>query len=963
MDIDDNDLLFTNQYIPQPNLEGEVSDEFNEEFKKYYKKTQQQKEAERASIRSIQKSQKSDLDEETDVNNLLTTNSFTNSQIQNVNNQTRGVNHRSVKEVVTYVSVDSRDRDKTLYLKPNNFKIFLGKTFHNVKRIRLASIEFPNTNAVINSSNNRIYWRNKEDIDNDIVDSVTKTYPVYSVQLRIGSYIASTLSTEMKNKLDLVKRRNKVGDYHYFTVDLDLDTDIVTFTSLTLSQLGNNPFSATKGTGIITVSHNSHGYSTGDSIYLIGTKTFVGIPSATLGGKQTITVLNPNSYQYEVNVKAGDTGTGGGNTVKAGKEAPFQLLFGENSNTVAQNIGFPLENSSTRIDMNIKSMQNVSMVEITLQTIHTFTNSYEFIGQTCDITGSGTIPNMDGTRAIAKIVNSTTLLVIITNKIDFETFNSGTLTFNGVAYNISTISNYTDTLLLTTYTEHNYTFTDIGSSITLYNTVSTPSFDGSNTIDTLLSNTQIVLLGNVLERVTSTVVGDSGSIPFHNPLTTFTFNITDIIPGTITTFVCPGHGLNAGDTVKFYNVYTAPSVLNKNSGVFTILSVPDSNSFTIDFQTTSFTADTITNGTAYIGVQVVQVTMPSHGFNKVISISNGYTPVIATSILNDTDYINYIYKAIIITSTPHRLADGTNVTIVGSNCTPTIDGNYTMTLIDNTSFEVTLPFDLTANGTNATITLAAMTANVTTLLPHGLSDGSKVRIMQTNSIPSLDSALSNNGAYVATVLSPTTFQITFGRTLQTPGTSGIIGMNHNFYLYSAVDVGGITSSILNGAKYTVRDIIDANQFTFNAGDYSSKAESGGGDNVYISSLFHGFSGVQQNTKNSLLNRSINLEGENYAFLCCPQLGTMMNTGDVTNIFGRITLDQSPGSMVFAFLSNPKEFDTVPLDKLSELEFSVVNHNGSLYEFSDLDFGFCLEITEVVDYTESFNYSSRRGVNM
>jgi hypothetical protein len=87
----------------------------------------------------------------------------------------------------------------------------------------------------------------------------------------------------------------------------------------------------------------------------------------------------------------------------------------------------------------------------------------------------------------------------------------------------------------------------------------------------------------------------------------------------------------------------------------------------------------------------------------------------------------------------------------------------------------------------------------------------------------------------------------------------------------------------------------------------------------------------------------------------------MNTGRVSNVFARITLDQSPGNIVFSFLSNPKMFDTVPLDLLSELEFSIVNHDGTLYDFNDLDFSFCLEITEVIDTTDTFNISSKRGV--
>jgi len=87
----------------------------------------------------------------------------------------------------------------------------------------------------------------------------------------------------------------------------------------------------------------------------------------------------------------------------------------------------------------------------------------------------------------------------------------------------------------------------------------------------------------------------------------------------------------------------------------------------------------------------------------------------------------------------------------------------------------------------------------------------------------------------------------------------------------------------------------------------------------------------------------------------------MNTGDVKNVFARVILDQSPGSMVFSYLSNPKIFDKTPLDKLDELEISIQNYDGTFYEFNDLDYSFTLQITENIDVTDSFNVSSKRGI--
>lgn len=863
MDIDENDLLFTNTFIKEPELSTEIPKEFNDEFSKYYKEQQE-----------LQYNNKL-------KNSLNDTTNFFEDDDEVIEPRPESLFKRRAKEVKTYVSIDSRDRDKLLYTKPSHFKMFLGKTFYNVKTVKLASVEFPNTNAVINSTNNNIYWRNQEDIDDDIIDNITKTYPVYNVALRIGSYISSTLTTEMSTKLASIKRRNKTGDFHYFIIDLDNDTDIVTFTSLILTQLPNNPISVTTGLGLITVSAPNHGYSTGDIIYIVGVKNIAGISSSVINGPQTISVLNTNTIQFEVNVKAGETSNGGGNTVETGRKAPFQLLFGENSYTVAQNIGYPLENSSQRIDTSIQAMSNFYQVKITTLEPHNFQNTFEFIGQTCLINASGTTPTIDGNKIITGIVDSKSFLISVNTHIDFSIFNSGDVTFNFRTISIISSSNYDiDTVLVTTFTNHNYDPDDIGKKVTFYDTISKPTFNQENDIYSVLSDTLLVIPGTILDGgdVNVSIPGEGGTMPRHDPFITQTRIINTFTPGSISIIGCNNHGLSIGDRIKFYNIITSPSITSFNSGIFTVYSIPDSNTFTINFLTTSYDIDVLNKELAYIGLADVIVTFPYHLFNKITTI---------------------------------------------------------ISVVDTGGYNV----------------------EITTQLPHNLLDGNTVRVMETNTTPSID-----DGGYVIRYVDTDTFRIIFPGGITSSGTSGIIGMSNNFFIYGATSVGGIDATSLNKLKYNVKEIIDEHTFTFESISFASNALKGGGDNVFISSLNHGFSGVQTNTKNSLLNRSINLEGENYAFLCCPQLSTMRNTGYVENIFARITLDQSPGSMVFNFLSNPKEFDT-PINALSEIEFSIVNYDNTLYEFNDLDYSCCLEITEIIDTTESFNYSSRRGINV
>jgi len=888
MDIDENDLLYSNVFIPQPELNNEISNESNEEFKKFYKqeesfnKEKKLKDTlDRMSIRSLY------LNEDTDSNSILNSNRFNadNASIKSLNKSklSEALPSRRTKEIVTYVSVDSRDRDKLLYKTPSHFEIFLGKTFYNVKSIKLASVEFPNTNAVINSNNNKIYWRNLEDIKEDTINAITQTYPTYDVSLRIGSYISGSLQTEISNKLATIKRKDGNSDYHYFLVTLDVDTDIVTFTSLILSQLENNPIKTTINSTALRITAQNHGYENGEYIYLVGAKTLAGIPSTTINAKHKIALVDLNTFDIEINIKAGETLFGGGNTVKSGRIAPFQLLFGENSKTVAQNIGFPLENSSQLINTYIKSITNFYQAIITTKTPHLFQSNFDYIGKSCTFNGSGTVPTLDGgNKLITRIISSTSFAIQISNKLVATSYRTGQITFNGTTFDIESINNQTSsTILIETFTDHNYSLDDINTTITLYDTTTTPTIDGNHKIYQILDTKTFVIPGEIPsggEILTSVKPGNSGSIPRNKPLTTKTVKITNAIPGPKLYLTCPNHELQIGDTFMIYNLITTPPISNT---ILTVLTVPSSDTIVIDKPINYIDTVNIDSEIAYIGTGLFSVSFPNHGFNNIVSIQN-----------------------------------------------------------------TTLPIGQTAG--NLLI--------LQTQLPHNFTDGELVRISKTDCDPPID------GSYDVSYINSDTFTIPYSFAIKESGTSGIIGFAQDFHLYGATDVGGILSSNINGFSYDVRDIIDENNFTFyKQNEPAHSTEKGGGNSLYISSLLHGFNGQQTNTKNNLLNRSINLEGENYSFLCCPQLSTMLNTGNVKDVFARITLDQSPGNMVFSYLSNPKTFDTVPLHRLENLEFSVLNYDGSFYEFNDLDYSFTLEITEVIDITDSFNISSKRGI--
>lgn len=964
MDIDSNDLLGTNEFISLPD-NPELSNENKQEFREYYEKEQQIKTEEKINS-SINKIDLKNItfNENTDSNNLLNTNKYGNNTIDNSNMI------RSTRDVTTLVSVDSRDRIKTIYPKPNDFNIFLGKTYRNVKKIELVSLEFPNTDAVINNNNNMIYWRNKEDIDQDITVTIKGViyYPVYSAKLRIGSYTVSSLQTEIVKELTVVKRQegtqngsptNNINDFHFFVVNLDINTDIVTFNSLILLNLANNAISTLSGTGVITVTTpTAHGYENDSLIYMNGAKQVGGISASIINGFQLITVTDSITFKFTLNVNASSTSFGGGNTIQSGKKAPFQLLWGDYSNTIAQNIGYPLENSSSTIDTNIVSLQNFFQMSITLTTHNPstsnlvptepdmfFLKTYDYIGHTINI--GSYIPNTTDfipykSFLITDVPTTTSILVQINDNTVVETMNNSLLSqayiiqFDNTTFlNVSFYSNYAiNSFLITTSSPHNYDLSNIANTITLIDTADNtipndPSYDGTYIISQVPSSTTLAVQG-VIGNLNTHTSGLYGHLNRHNAISTWTVTIADIIPNFLIDFdgnvyakivtIVP-HKLQVNDYIFFNNLKSVPISSIKS---YKIVTIPDSSSFLIKHQFVSIDTTTILNGTAFIGTGLITVSFPSHNFNSIINVIQG----------PDIPVVNqYI-----------TILDGNQL-----STTPTIK-----------------PVASVSSGTVVSGIVYSVT--IQTMTPHNLTPGSVVRIKFSGIEPVMGRRVLSGGYIVYSVTSTDTFTIVDINTpfplyvYVEPGSiNGIIGLSSDFYLYGVETVGGINSTLLNSISFTVRSVLDSDNFTFMCNEFATSSTVGGGSIIYISSLLHGFSGAQTNTKNNILNRSINLEGENYAFITCPQLDTMVNTGNVRNVFARISLDQPPGYVCFKYLSNPKTFYTLPLNSLENLQFSVVNYNTSLYEFSDLDWAFCLEITEVIDTNDQFNISSRRGI--
>lgn len=904
--MDENDLLATNTFISMPDLDTTFNVSENNQFKEFYLK-------------------------QLEIQENLPKN-ITEIILPEPPNETP----RKLRVVKTFVNIDSRDRNKIIYSKPNHFKIYLGKNFYNVESVRLASVEFPNTNAVINSTNNIISWRNQEDItlDNTVTTNGVIGYPVYSATLNVGSYIANTLQTEIETQLNLI-RRNDLS-FHYFVADLNISTDIVTFIGLRLKQLPNNPFGVTSGSGVIVVNAPNHGFSTNDQVYIVGSYATSGIDADLLNGFHIITVINTSTFTFQVNVNAAQTVSGGGNVISVGRQAPFQLLWGSGLGTVAQNLGYPLENSSQLVQLVINEMENIFEMVITLTEPGIFS-----VGDTV-ILGSFVGPTFVSYRAFvvfSATASSVTVQVGNTSEIIDLANNSQATHLRGITGLPIEVASFTEyfqqVFLVTTNTPHGYNYLD---TITILNsqdpTVENDiSYDGNYQILQVPSSTTLVLPG-VLYNTTVHASGVYGNIPVPNPLVTLTIPIETItpeyLPGYVLVETSVEHTLLVGDTVYFNNTITSPQLTKQ-----TITTIIDDFSFLIKV-TLTFAE---TSSSAFLGTGIMTMYLPGHGFNQIIGLTNSFNGNVRVQ-----------------TAVPHGLDTTIGTTVKGSlriSGTGIIDGFYDDIIyisadtfeIYSAAFPTVLATGANAGSTVTTTDPLGKTVAITTTL--GTTITTKTYIVSANTTTiTTDNEITNLSLPIL--------------------VSGTIGLDANFYLYGVasdtLDIGGIRVSDINSSQFSVREVLTVDRFTFVVSDsFATKIDTGGGTSVFISSLLHGFTGVQTNTKNSSLNRSINLQGENYAFLTCPQLDTMKNTGTVTDIFARFSLDQPPGYVCFNFLSQPKVWNDTPLNSLSELEFQVVNWDSTLYEFNDMDFSFSLEITEIVDTTPMFNQSSRRGI--
>lgn len=911
---------------------------------------------------------------------------------------------------INVVSIDTRDRDTEVYPNTNDFVWTFEQEYTNINKIELISTEIPNSDQTIKNSpielaNDTINWVNHEDSDLNLYTNVTINttvantidlllpntlttshvniliynskynsdisitsfidgkyqasvidsntlrikytngisaigvcnvnlgYPVYTVKLTPGNYNLSSLMTQVKTQLNKVKRRNGIGQYHYFDVSYDNDTNIITLESVITKQLTNNPLSTTANSTIITVSSLNHGFKTGDKVRMIGCLNVAGIPGDTLTGSFVVNVIDFNTFTYEVVTSANGTTNGGGSNVLSGSQAPYRILFQTTSTIIQYNIGYNNEDSS------------------------------EYIGASNPLTTKTLSPSN----------------IIIGSNIPVNTLRLTTNIPHGLyACNILYITSITNTspVIVTTLNPH---LLQLPTLITVINSNSIPNLNGDffvrptgpytfecneRMID-FPGNSGIVFWGGDQIQLV-----DLKTIPAIDKI--LDFYVTNVIdPYTIEIPV------NVSQIVNFENcvIRTSQVTVNNPSHSFNELRSITGVNATFTSVSTLLNNSLIGSRNTLVSViggpintNTIDLTLISHGLvtSDNITIKDSTTSPIVDGkykvqvLTPNTVRLNFVHATLVPGTC--TVISGDTVSITNSNSIPKIDGVFNINNRDTiVNIATGVSCVITLQNTNHWVIGDTISISNTNSTPNVNGEYSVISVAGNNitiNNPFTILATGNTGVIVNT----SRFIIETNTLILTPGTFANMAREQNVILYriasetlNSNSFAGIMLKDINGISFDILKLIDSSSYIIRVrNSYADKTITGGGTEVYVSSMNSGWRAAQANTTSgskddgSLLARAINLAGESYLLLTSPTLNgnsTFKVSSKVQNVLGKISLKESPGLMNYdGFITSPTVFEP-PLNKLGSMHFRMVNRDEYLFNFKDLNYSFSLRITE------------------
>ena len=107
-----------------------------------------------------------------------------------------------------------------------------------------------------------------------------------------------------------------------------------------------------------------------------------------------------------------------------------------------------------------------------------------------------------------------------------------------------------------------------------------------------------------------------------------------------------------------------------------------------------------------------------------------------------------------------------------------------------------------------------------------------------------------------------------------------------------------------------------------------------------------------------LNNPVDIGGDKYIYLSIKDFNTIIDVNKNMSAFAKIILPSAPGKDLYNnFISTDTLFEHKPLDELTQLDIKFFDINGKLFNFSNLNHSFTLEITEEIEYITDTNINS------
>jgi len=319
-----------------------------------------------------------------------------------------------------------------------------------------------------------------------------------------------------------------------FTVDNGVGSDVP---FISASDSTNMFFS----TNLIQVNYPGQPFSAGDNIILSNTTAFDGLTSNVITGEFTVRSIpapSLNNFYISLTIAGTSLVTGGGSAVQVSTPLPFKFLF-SNLDSPGTVLGFDQEDSSETAGTYITGIAAGSPVTVTCP----FHNLQP--GNIVTITGTNTIPSINGNHTVSRIIDSNTINL----NVNVSRIISTDLSNSFLCYSPFTIVNYTvigyDTTSNSVTTSVPHTL-EVGDFMTLFGVFSDPLIVGTPfQVTAVPTSTSVTLDLTPIGKEFS--VGNNAVTILPNGLNNASSAVNRL------NFHLVDHSLNVGDTLYIYD--------------------------------------------------------------------------------------------------------------------------------------------------------------------------------------------------------------------------------------------------------------------------------------------------------------------------------------------------------------------------------------------------------------------------